>query len=348
MNHSNMSISLKSRMMKHPDLRLVRKAANRAADLTRQILAFSRQQVLELSVLDLNVIIDEFKEMLQRLIGEDIALQTFLSSSLYPVKADKGQIEQVLMNLAINSRDAMPAGGKLTIETTNVFLDETYVKKHASELAPGQYVMVAVSDTGQGMDTKTRKQIFDPFFTTKESGKGTGLGLATVFGIIKQHQGHIWVYSEPGQGTTFKMYLPKAKETRQTYTSTTKGPISIYGTETVLVVEDEEMVRKLVCETLEAHGYDVVEAQSPTECLELASGKATIHLLLTDVIMPEMNGKELYLEIAAIHPISRVLYMSGYTNNVVVHHSILDEGVNFLQKPFTVHNLTRKVRDVLG
>jgi len=251
----------------YADLRLVRKAADRAADLTRQILAFSRQQVLKLSLLDLNTTIDEFKKMLQRLIGEDIELQTFLSPSLYPVKADKGQIEQVLMNLAINSRDAMPAGGKLTIETANTFLDAAYVEKYASDLMPGRYVMVAVSDTGQGMDAETRKRIFDPFFTTKESSKGTGLGLATVFGIIKQHQGHIWVYSEPGQGTTFKIYLPQTKDTTQTSTTTTKEPISMYGTETVLVVEDDENVRKLVCETLEAQGYDVVEAPSPTDCL---------------------------------------------------------------------------------
>ena len=198
------------------------------------------------------------------------------------------------------------------------------------------------------MDAETRKRIFDPFFTTKESGKGTGLGLATVFGIIKQHQGHIWVYSESGNGTTFKIYLPQAKETLQTIIPPPKEPVSIYGTETVLVAEDDEMVRNLVCETLEAHGYDVVEAQSPTDCLELAYSKDTIHLLLTDVIMPEMNGKELYQKIAAIHPNSRVLYMSGYTNEIVVHHGILDEGINFLQKPFTVQNLTRKVREILN
>ncbi|MCB0163745.1 MAG: PAS domain S-box protein [Anaerolineae bacterium] len=331
----------------YADLTQVRKAADRAADLTRQILAFSRQQVLELNLLDLNMVIDEFKKMLQRLIGEDIELQTFFTPTLDPIKADKGQIEQVLMNLAINSRDAMPTGGKLSIETANVFLDETYVDKYASDLVPGSYVMVAVSDTGHGIDVETQKRIFDPFFTTKASGQGTGLGLATIFGIIKQHQGHIWVYSESGNGTTFKIYLPKAKDTIQTTTFSVTNFVSIYGTETVLVVEDEEMVRKLVCETLEAHGYEVVEAQSPTHSLELASKKAMIHLLITDVIMPEMNGKELYQKMKAIHPNSRVIYMSGYTNNVIVHHGILDEGINFLQKPFTIHNLTRKVREVL-
>ncbi|MCB0212493.1 MAG: PAS domain S-box protein, partial [Anaerolineae bacterium] len=332
----------------YADLAIIRKAANRAADLTRQILAFSRQQVLELRLLDLNLIIAEFKKMLQRLIGEDIELQTLLAPTLAPIKADKGQLEQVLMNLAINSRDAMPTGGKLTIETANTFLDEAYVDKYAGDLAPGPHIMVAVSDTGLGIDTKMQKRIFDPFFTTKESGQGTGLGLATVFGIIKQHQGHILVYSEPGNGTTFKIYLPQAQEAHPTIVSMTKAPHSIYGTETVLVVEDEEMVRKLVCETLEAHGYDVIEAQSPTDCLELASAKTTIHLLVTDVIMPEMNGKELYQKIKAIHPNSKVLYMSGYTSNVIVHHNMLDEDINFLPKPFTVQTLAQKVREVLN
>ncbi|MCB9099985.1 MAG: PAS domain S-box protein [Anaerolineales bacterium] len=331
----------------YADLTQVRKAADRAADLTRQILAFSRQQVLELSLLDLNLIIDEFKKMLQRLIGEDIELHTFLASTLHLIKADKGQIEQVLMNLAINSRDAMPTGGKLTIETTNAFLDENYVDKYASDLAPGPYVMVAVSDTGHGIDVNTQKRIFDPFFTTKPSDQGTGLGLATIFGIVKQHQGHIWVYSEPGNGTTFKIYLPKAEDTAQTTTLTVTNFSSIYGTETVLVVEDEDLVRKLVCEALEACGYDVLEARSPAKGLELASSKATIQLLITDIIMPEMNGKEFYQKLRAIHSTTKVLYMSGYTNNVIIHHGILDEGANFLQKPFTVHNLTQKVREIL-
>ncbi|MCB0173624.1 MAG: PAS domain S-box protein [Anaerolineae bacterium] len=332
----------------HADLIQVRKAAFQAADLTRQILAFSRQQVLELSLLDLNNIIEVFKKMLQRLIGEDIELQTFLAQDLVPIKADKVQIEQVLMNLAINSRDAMPDGGKLTIETANVILDETYLEKYASDLAPGSYVMLAVSDTGHGIDAETQEHIFEPFFTTKASGQGTGLGLATVFGIIKQHQGHIQVYSEPNSGTIFKLYLPKAKEANLPIIPTSQEPLSIYGTETVLVVEDEEMVRKLVCETLEAHGYDVVEAPRPTNGLKLASGKTTIHLLITDVIMPEMDGKELYQKVTALHPNSKVLYISGYTTSVIVRHGILNKGVNFLQKPFTIHSLTRKVRTVLN
>ena len=301
-----------------------------------------------MSVLDLNVIIVEFNQMLQRMIGEDIELQTFLSSTLDPVKADRGQIEQVLMNLAINSRDAMPGGGRLSIETENAFLDEAYVRKYAGDLTPGRYVMLAVSDTGQGMDAETRRRIFEPFFTTKASGKGTGLGLATVYGITKQHRGHISVYSEPGHGTTFKIYLPQAKETLPALLPSLKEPISMFGTETVLVAEDEDMVRKLVCETLEAHGYDVVEAASPADCLELASTRATVHLLLTDVIMPEINGQELYRKLTAIHPNCKVLYMSGYTNHVIVDLDVLGEGLNFLQKPFTIQKLTRKVREVLG
>lgn len=332
----------------YTDLTLVIKAANRAADLTRQIVAFSRQQVLELSLLDLNSVIADFQRMLQRLIGEDIQLQTLLDPDVVPIKADKGQIEQVIMNLAINARDAMPTGGKLTIETTNAFLDETYVKKHTDNLAPGPYVMLSVSDTGSGIDAATQRRIFDPFFTTKAQGQGAGLGLATVFGIIKQHQGHIMVYSKPDHGATFKIYLPKAKDIQQMVDSTSPQPASMFGTETVLVVEDEEMVRKLVCETLEAYGYDVLEAQSPADGLKLASDQSTIHLLVTDVIMPEMNGKALYHQVTALQPNCKVLYMSGYTNNVIVHHGILDEGINFLQKPFTIDNLVRKVRHVLS
>ncbi|MCB0168261.1 MAG: PAS domain S-box protein [Anaerolineae bacterium] len=339
---------LDSRSKLYADLTQVRKAADRAADLTRQILAFSRQQVLEMSLLDLNSLIVDFQKMLQRLLGEDIELQIFLAPGLVPIKADKSQIEQVILNLAVNARDAMSSGGKLTIETTNAYLDETYVEKYAGNLAAGHYVMLAVSDTGQGIDAVTQKRIFDPFFTTKEQGQGTGLGLSTVFGIIKQHQGHILVYSESSNGTTFKIYLPKAEEIPQSIISPTTKPITVFGTETVLVVEDEEMVRKLVCETLEAHGYDVLEALSPADGLKLASDKSTIHLLVTDVIMPEMNGKALYNQVTALQPNCKVLYMSGYTNNVIVHHGILDEGINFLQKPFTIHNLVRKVRHVLS
>ncbi|MCA9962445.1 MAG: PAS domain S-box protein [Anaerolineales bacterium] len=330
-------------------LQQIHKAGNRAASLTQQILAFSRKQVLEMRVLDLNEIVTDFKKMIQRLIGEDIELQTFLTPALYQVKADKSKIEQVLLNLAVNARDAMPTGGKLIIETGNVYLDETYVKKYAAAQPPGPYVMLAITDTGCGMDAEIQQQIFEPFFTTKTQGKGTGLGLSTVFGIIKQHGGNIWVYSEPGQGATFKIYLPQADGIVEISDNLAIEPVSLYGTETVLVAEDEEMVRKMVCETLAAHGYQVIEAQNVADGLQRAAEtKQTIHLLLTDVIMPEMNGREFHQKVLAFHPEIQVLYMSGYTDNVIVHHGILEEGVNFLQKPFAVQNLVRKVRQVLG
>ena len=331
----------------YTDLKRVREATARATDLTRQILAFSRKQVFEMQVIDLNSVVADFKKMVKRLIGEDIDLQVFPELDLYEIKADKGQLEQVLMNLAVNARDAMPAGGKLTIKTANVYLDKAYLKQSAAARPPGLYVMLAVSDTGCGMDAETRQKIFEPFFTTKEKGKGTGLGLSTVFGIIKQHGGCIRVDSEPGRGTTFKIYLPQAEGTAQTREMTTAEPAVLCGMETVLVVEDDELVRQLVCKTLTSCGYNVLEATDPKDALRLASeNRETLGLLLTDVIMPGMNGKELYRKTAAIHPDIEVLYMSGYTNDVIAHHGILDEGVNFLQKPFTVQNLTQKVRQV--
>lgn len=331
----------------HDPLTSVKSAAERAADLTRQILAFSRQQVLELRLVDLNEIVEGFREMIQRLIGEDVELQTLTSPSPFPVKADKGQIEQILMNLAVNSRDAMPEGGKLTFEVDTAFLDEGYVREHADELTPGQYAMLAVSDNGVGIEAEAQKRIFEPFYTTKERGKGTGLGLATVFGIVKQHHGHIAVYSEPGQGTTFKIYLPRAEETARTTSAGTNEALAASGTETVLVVDDDDMVRELVCDALTRNGYEVVEAETPAECLELATGMESIHLLLTDVVMPGMSGEELGKKILAGHPETRVLYMSGYTDNVVVRHRILEEDANLLQKPFRVRDLVRKVRTVL-
>lgn len=323
----------------------VKDAAERAAVLTCQILAFSRQQVLELRILNVNEVIDGFKQLLQRLIGEDIEVQTLLSPILYPVKADKGQVEQVLMNLAVNARDAMPSGGSFVIKTENAFLDEASIEKYAIDLVQGHYAVIAVQDSGEGMNAEQQTHIFDPFFTTKETGKGTGLGLATVFGIVKQHHGHIGVFSEPGQGTTFKIYLPKAEDSCQKILPVKQETQSSSGTETVLVVEDEEMVRKLVCETLEVQGYDVIEVAKPADCLELASAK--IDLLLTDVIMPGMNGKTLYQKLAADHPGIKVLYMSGYTNDVIELHDILPERVNFIQKPFILGDLVRKVREVL-
>lgn len=331
----------------YQDLNQVRIAADRAAELTGQILAFSRQQVLELATLDLNTVVKGFKQMLQRLIGEDIKLLTALSPSLRPVKADKGQIEQVLMNLAVNSRDAMPDGGRLTIETADTYLDENYVKTHGLELRPGHYVMLSISDTGQGMDAETQQRVFDPFFTTKSVGKGTGLGLSTVFGIVKQHRGHVLASSEPGSGTTFKVYLPVTEQESRVRVTKMKDTDASYGTETVLVVEDEGIVRNLVCETLRASGYNVIAAANPDECFKLAPGIGKVHLLLTDVIMPGMNGRELYRQLSTERPDCKVLYMSGYENEGIARHGVSAEGINYLKKPFTIHQLNQKVREVL-
>ncbi len=333
----------------YSELEQIKTAAERAASLIQQILAFSRKQMLEMRVLDFNEIVRSFQKMIQRLIKENIKLHIHLSSSPGHIKADKAQIEQVLMNLVINATDAMPAGGDLTIETADLFLDKSYFKRYPGEKNPGHYIMLAVSDTGHGMDAETQKHIFEPFFTTKKRGKGTGLGLATVFGIINQHQGHIWVYSELGRGTSIKVYLPQSEDKARPVFESEVEPVSVYGTETVLVVEDEAMVRNLVCETLAAYGYNIIEACSPAEGLQIASECGdTIHLLLADVIMPEMNGPELYKRLADMRSGLKVLYMSGYTDNVIVHHGVINEGVNFLQKPFTINNLTRKVRMILG
>jgi PAS domain S-box-containing protein len=331
----------------YQDLLGVHKAAERAAGLTRQILAFSRKQMLEMRVQDLNEIVGDFQTMIQRLIGEDIELQACLDPSVDNVLVDKGQIEQILLNLVVNARDAMPAGGKLTIETSNVYLDEGYMKSHADLKRPGAYVMLAITDNGCGMDESFQRKIFEPFFTTKEKGQGTGLGLATVFGIVKQHNGHIMVYSELGQGTSFKVYLPKT-DNHKTKIEDLPEPLSLLGTETILVAEDEDVVRDFVCETLVTHGYKVIESVTAGQCLQLAKeADQPIHLLLTDVIMPEMNGRELYSRLQEISPATRVLFMSGYTDNVVVHHGVLEEGVNFLQKPFTIQDLAKKLRTIL-
>jgi PAS domain S-box-containing protein len=325
----------------------VKKAAERAAGLTRQLLAFSRKQVLQPKVLDLNAVVSELEKLLRRLIGEDIGFRTVLESTLGSVKADPGQIEQIIMNLAVNARDAMPRGGKLTIETKNVDLDEYYAKKHIAVI-PGPYVMLAVSDTGTGMDQQTQARIFDPFFTTKETGKGTGLGLSTVYGIVKQSGGNIWVYSEVGRGTTFKVYLPRVDEGAEEYKRSAETQVDFRGPETVLVAEDEEMVRKLACKVLEMSGYRVLEAANGGAALLICERhNEPIHLLITDVIMPEMSGRELADRLAQLRPEMKVLYMSGYTDNAIVHHGVLNEGASFIQKPFATHALARKVREVL-
>lgn len=329
-------------------LEAVNEAASRAANLTRQILAFGRKQILKTRVLDLNAIIVEFESMARRLIGEDVELRSLLSPDLYRVRVDKSQVEQILLNLVINARDAMPTGGRLTLETSNVYLDEAYLAKHKRAHAPGCYAMLAVSDNGCGMDTDTQKRIFEPFFTTKAHGRGTGLGLATVFGIVHQHQGSIWVYSEPNRGTTFKIYLPRAEGAVEAARSDSREAAE-RGSGTILVVEDEAMVRQLVCETLEAAGYDVIEARTPNEALRIVTASnVPIDLLLTDVVLPEMNGRELYQRLEAIQPGVRVLYASGYTDEVIVDHGMLEDGLDFLQKPFTLQGLRHKVREGLA
>jgi two-component system cell cycle sensor histidine kinase/response regulator CckA len=324
----------------------VMKAGERAAALTNQLLAFSRRQVLQLKVVDLNQAVTSLGTMLQRLIGEDIDLRLELRPDLGRVSADPSQLEQVLMNLAVNARDAMPQGGTLTIETANVQLDETYAGRHIA-VKPGPYVLLAVSDTGSGMDEATRQRLFEPFFTTKGPGKGTGLGLSTVFGIVKQSGGSLEVYSEPGSGSSVKVYFPRVDQAVPVEEEARKRQ-SPRGTETILLVEDDEMVRNLVRETLEREGYKVIGASDPLEAQRIAeSHRGKIQLLITDVVMPRLNGKELAKALVERRPELKVLYMSGYTDSAIVNSGILQKEVAFLQKPFTPAALASKVRDVL-
>jgi len=323
-------------------------AAERATSLTRQLLAFSRKQMLAPKVMDLNAVVTENLKMLTRLIGEDIDLVMVPGGDIGAVKADPGQIEQVVMNLAVNARDAMPQGGKLTIETANVKLDATYARFH-SEVRPGDYIMLAISDTGMGMDAETQSHIFEPFYTTKGL-KGTGLGLSTVYGIVKQSEGYIWVYSETGKGTTFKIYLPRVGATVDTEAAQTATPSQQpgQGRETILLVEDEENLRQLTRQSLENQGYRVIDAADGAAAIRLSQAhKGPIHLLLTDVIMPGMNGRELANQVSPSRPEMKVLYMSGYTDNHIGHNGTLDQGIILLQKPFTLPALKAKVREVL-
>ncbi len=331
------------------DLEEISAAGQRAEELTRQLLAFSRQQILQPRICDLNHIVVGVNKMLRRLIGADVELATVTEPHLGMVRVDPGQIEQIIMNLVVNARDALPRGGKVTIETANVDLDQSYASAHVG-VSPGPHVMLAISDTGVGMDRATQDRMFEPFFTTKEKGKGTGLGLATVFGIVQQSAGSIRADSEPGRGTTFRTYFPRLDAGTAPQHSESIAPLvaSLRGSETILLVEDEESVRVLARTILRRHGYHVLEAQSGGDALIISEQHAaTIDLMITDVVMPRMTGHELALRLHPLRPEMKVLYMSGYTDNSVIRHGVLASGIDFLQKPITPLTFTRKVREVL-
>ncbi len=325
------------------------KAADRAGAITNQLLAFSRRQIAKPRVILLNMVIAQTDKMLRRLIGEDVHLQLSLGSDVGNIKADPGHVEQAIVNLVVNARDAMPDGGRLTIETANVHLDENYVRTHLG-VTPGDFVMVAVSDTGHGMDAETRRHIFEPFFTTKEKGRGTGLGLATVYGIVKQAGGDIWVYSEPGRGTTFKLYFPRVSEPLSDEVDAGNAPAPASETaETILLVEDETAVRELTLKMLRQLGYTVLTAESADDAMRVSEAYAgKLSLLVTDVVMPGMSGRQLADALVLVRPGIKVLFLSGYTENTVVHHGVLDAGVDFLPKPFSRDVLGKKLREILS
>ena len=327
----------------------IKKAGEKAASLIRQLLAFSRKQVIKPEVIDLNKGINETKNMLKRTIGEDIEFLTVLKPELWKVHADSGQIDQIIMNMVVNARDAMPKGGKLTIETANADPDKNYFCKHGiKEEKPGHYVMLTVSDTGSGMDKETREHIFEPFFTTKEVGKGTGLGLSTVYGIVKQNNGFIRVYSEPGQGSTFKVYLPIVKGDAEPKEKEQSPVEDLSGSETVLIVEDDDSLRKFAQKTLQGYGYRVIVAKNGENALMVCKEyDGQIDLMITDVVMPKMGGREAADRLQTLYPQMKVIYMSGYTDNAIVHHGVLTPELNFLEKPFTPEGLGRKVRGAL-
>jgi len=332
---------------KRDDLEQIKRAGQRAASLTSQLLAFSRKQVLQPRILELNDAILEASTILGRLIGEDIGLVVVPQPGLGLVKADPGQVQQIIMNLAVNARDAMPQGGKLTIEAANVDVDQNYVRRHPAG-SVGRYVMLAISDNGMGMDAETQSHIFEPFFTTKGPHKGTGLGLSTVYGIVKQSDGFIWVYSELGKGTTFKIYLPRVEGEVSEFASYGMEELSLQGNETVLLAEDEPSMRTLAARILRAQGYTAIEASNGEEAVRIAQEfPGEIHLVLTDVVMPEMSGSTMVSRLEAARPGIKVLFVSGYPTSAIVHHGVLDPNVAFLPKPFTADALARKVRKVL-
>jgi CheY-like chemotaxis protein len=330
------------------EIEQIRQAGNRASDLTRQLLAFSRRQLLEMKVVDLNELLENMKNMLSRILGEDIQIFFSLGKDLGKVKTDPGQIEQVILNLSVNARDAMPYGGKLTIETGNVLLDKSYAQNRPG-VVPGPYVKMSVIDTGSGMPPEVKNRVFEPFFTTKELGKGTGLGLSTIYGIIKQSGGNIWVQSELYKGTTFDIYLPRIEEPTEEGEEAGDSPIPLQGSETILVVEDEKEVGKIIKKTLQELGYKVWLTEGGREALRFIKDQETppIQLLITDVVMPGMSGRELRDHLIDLKPDLKVIFMSGYTDDAVIRHGISKKEMNFIQKPFSVKFLARKVRQVL-
>jgi len=329
------------------DIQQIGGAADRATALIRQLLAYSRKQVLQPKVLNLNAVVENLHQLLSRLMGDNIEMKTFCNAANGTVKADPAQIEQVIVNMVVNARDAMAEGGKLTIETANVVLDAAYAVDQMT-IKPGSYVMLSISDTGIGMDKQTQAHVFDPFFTTKEAGRGTGLGLSTVYGIVKQSDGYVWVESEHGKGSTFRVYLPLAKELLTQEESPVEERKDVSGTEVVLLVEDEEAVLELAHTILEQQGYRVLVARNTAHAEELAAeSKGEIHMLLTDVVMPGVSGHELAKRITARRPGIRVLFMSGYAEDIVSQGGVLKSGVAFLQKPFTPKVLRQRVREIL-
>jgi len=327
----------------------IKNAADKAGSLTRQLLAYSRRQVMEMKVININDLIINLEKMLKRLIGEDILLTTFFQEDIDMIKADPQQIEQIIINLAINAKDAMPKGGKLIIETKNIYLDNDYAKNHPG-VKPGLHIMLSISDTGTGMTDVIKEHLFEPFFTTKEKGKGTGLGLSTVYGIVKQTGGHIWVYSELNKGTTFKIYFPcvhdKSKDAKIEKMKEVEKPSG--GNETILIIEDEEIVRESTGDMLTVLGFNVLKAANGNDALSLCNSyRDPIHLILLDVVMPGLSGPKLFEEVKKTHPESKLLFMSGYTDNIIVHHGILEDGIEFIQKPFTVKEISKKIRGIL-